>query len=396
MAQNSDCFYMSYNAVPDADLSLVRSLDPLMASDPGYDPDDMVVGALAAVQRDGSTWAMPLVVQPLGMRYNPDLFTQVGAIPPTQGWTVDEFENALRALKDLTGDDAPFQPQTFDNSILLMLIAAYGGLPIDYRTTPPTINFTDPATVDAIRQVLDLAKAGYIDYSRLANEGGNMYVFSAGEESPIPLYTEVVNGFGIGGGPGMMVISSDSDFQPPQTTDLLTTFPQGRTYTPLAFDVSAAYISSNTPHAEACYRFITALSGRLDLIQGMPARRSLITHPDLAAAQGQDAVAFYTTINSLMQRPNAITLPTSSVSVGGGAGLILNLWLNRAFDRYVLDDGDLDRELADAQLFTESYRGCVADLPPADPAADDFAARFQEVIACAVKVDPSAAAYFPQ
>ena len=152
MAERNDCFYMAYNAVPDADLSLLRSLDPLMASDPGYDPGDMIGGALAAVQRDGSTWAMPLVVQPLAMRYNPDLFAQVGAVLPAEGWTVDEFENALRALKDLTGEDAPFQPRAFDNSALLMLIAAYGGLPIDYRTTPPTINFTDPATVEAIRQ----------------------------------------------------------------------------------------------------------------------------------------------------------------------------------------------------------------------------------------------------
>jgi hypothetical protein len=44
----------------------------------------------------------------------------------------------------------------------MMLIAAYGGLPIDYRTTPATLNFTDPATISAIQQVLDLAKNGYI------------------------------------------------------------------------------------------------------------------------------------------------------------------------------------------------------------------------------------------
>jgi hypothetical protein len=53
-----------------------------------------------------------------------------------------------------------------------MLIAAYGGLPFDYRTDPPTLNFTDPATVEAIRQVLDLAKADLIQYETLTMNTG--------------------------------------------------------------------------------------------------------------------------------------------------------------------------------------------------------------------------------
>ncbi len=68
-------------------------------------------------------------------------------------------------LKPYDTDPAPFQPNDPSGSYLLMLIAAFGGLPIDYRTDPPTINFTDAATVDAIRQVLDLAKDGYIAYT---------------------------------------------------------------------------------------------------------------------------------------------------------------------------------------------------------------------------------------
>jgi hypothetical protein len=50
-------------------------------------------------------------------------------------------------------------------SAMLTLIAAYGGLPLDTRTDPPTVNFSDPATVNALQQVLDLVKNGYISYA---------------------------------------------------------------------------------------------------------------------------------------------------------------------------------------------------------------------------------------
>jgi ABC-type glycerol-3-phosphate transport system substrate-binding protein len=169
MADDYDCFFASSNVVPTADLSLLRSLDPLLAADPTYDPNDMVNGAIQQVQRDGQTWALPVMIQPLAMRYDPDLFAQVGAVQPFTGGTPEEFEYALQALKDLTGDSAPFVPRTFGNTHLLLLIAAYGGLPLDYRTNPPTVNFTDPDTVAAIQQVLDLARNGYMEYNPLAS-----------------------------------------------------------------------------------------------------------------------------------------------------------------------------------------------------------------------------------
>jgi len=45
-----------------------------------------------------------------------------------------------------------------------MVVATDAALPVDDRTTPPTYEFPDPATVAGIEQVLNLAKAGVITY----------------------------------------------------------------------------------------------------------------------------------------------------------------------------------------------------------------------------------------
>ncbi len=281
-------------------------LAPLVNSDPAFNPNNLVGNSLQQVQRDGQTWAVPLIVQPLAMRYDPDLFGIAGAIPPVNGWTVDEFETALRMLKVDPGDPAPFMPQTTSNTYLLMLIAAYGGLPMDYRTDPVTVNFTAPATIDAIRQVLDLAKNGYIDYSELASQDGFVSITISDDE--IALYPETLSGAGIGNFRRDLAETGAL-----QNTDPLTTFPQGTQYAAASYEIGAAYISMETEHAEACYHFIGELAQQPDLLTGMPARRSMINSPEVVAAQGADAVAFYNAMDTLMQQPNTIVFPAGQV-----------------------------------------------------------------------------------
>ena len=150
------------------------------------------------------------------------------------------------ARSDPCRDDEPFKPGgSFGNTHLLMLIAAYGGLPVDYRTTPPTLNFTDPATVDAIRQVLDLARNGTMDYSALVSAGGGFVVAVGEGGTSTPLYTQTLNGLGglggviaFGGGSGEIIV--------PQNADPIVLFP-GAAATPVSYAISAAYISARSP-----------------------------------------------------------------------------------------------------------------------------------------------------
>jgi len=391
LTEQYDCFYAPSNQVPSADLSLLLSLDPLMASDTAFNPNDLVGNVLTQLQRDGQTWAIPLVIAPVVMRVDPDLFAQAGVTLPSGTWSVDEFESALRALKYNPDDPAPFAPQGFDNSYLLALIAAYGGLPVDYRTTPPTLNYTDPNTVEAIRQVLNLVKDGYVEYQNLS--GGT--VIMMGEENSVPIYTDTLGEFGFGAVMIAVSSSGEEDAVLPQNTDPMVTFPQGTAYTALTYSVGGGYISANSENAEACYRFLSSLSQRPDLFTGMPAKRSMINSPELLVAQGEEATAVYSALDQLMQQPNTVLFPTG---LGGDTptDIFLTYWLNRAFDRYINEDADLDVELAEAQAMTQTFQQCTAAIPPLDPITGDYAAYYEQYINCATQVDPSASEMFGQ
>lgn len=383
-----DCFYQDSNAVPSADLSLLRSLDPLMNSDPTFNADDIVGTALMQVQRNNQTWAMPLVIQPSAMRFNPNLFAQAGVFPPVgTGWTVDQFEDAMRTLsRYLPEDDAPYEPREFGNSYLLILMAAYGGLPFDYRTDPVTLNFTDTATIEAIRSVLDLAKDGYIAYRPLASVGG--FDFSFGSDAETALYSEVLNIFSMAANPFIPGVVED------EMPNILTIFPEGSQFAAVSYDVGGAYVSASSQHAEACYRFISHIAQQPDLFTVMPARRSHLDSFEVETAQGAETVTFYRALDSMMRQPNTISVPALQLSFEGILKVFETFWLNRAFDRYVLNDADLETELADAELFTQAFLDCQAAVPPFDPTIDEPQTYFTQFAQCAFRIDPSVIGFF--
>lgn len=382
MAEQYDCFYLPYNNVPELDTSTVLNLDPYLDADPTFDRNDVVGNVLSQVQQNAMTWALPITIQPQVLSYSPDRFAEAGAVLPEDGWTTDEFVSALQALKTITEDDPPFQSQGPGGNYLLMLIAAFGGLPLDYRTDPVTINFTDPATVEAIRQVLDLAKEGLIDYQEQVQGGAIAITIQVGPGDDLPpITTQSFLGFGdlqirrIGENPYQM-----------------TSYPTGTRYTPLVYDITTGYISATSENPDACYRWLSTLARHPELFNGMPARRSLLSDPAVVAALGQDTVDFYSQFDALLQSPNAVTFP----SPFAGARLtsfILQSWLNRAFDNYVLRDGDLEADLADAQIYATAYQECVANLPPSDPATDGPGA-LQQIQECVTAADPSMSGFF--
>jgi len=392
-----DCFYMDTNIVTNADVSWLRSLDPLLSSDLTFSPNDIVGDVLRQVQINDQTWAMPLMLQPAVMRYEPDISDQAGAYSPQGSWSVDQFEDALRMLALYLADDTiPYQPRSFDNSYLLMLIASYGGLPLDYRTDPLTIDFTAPDTIEAIRQVLDLAEEGYFEYIPLA--GGDKFVIDG--EIVVPLYGQILNTSTVGGGiafDGKGGRGNSADSRRDQPTSNITTYPQSSQYvvalgqyTVVSYDLSAAYISDSTQHVEACYRFISEMAQNPDFITVMPVRYSAIDSPDILVAQGQSNVDFYNSLAETLLQANIIELPVSQTRLKAYGNYITTYWLNRVFDRYVLEDADLEEELADAELFTLAYLECANAIPPFDPATGDnqrqYYTQFND---CATQTDPT-------
>lgn len=378
-AERNDCFYLPYNTVPNVDLSLIVALDPYLDADPTFDRDDVVGNALALAQKDNQTWALPVVIQPEVLRYSTELFDRAGIPMPEDGWTIDQFTDALKALKVNPDDPKPFVPRGAGANYLLMLAAAYGGIPLDQRTSPPTINYTDPAAIDALRQVLDLAKAGYIDYQEQAR--GNFIINISGEQEQPPIYTQSFNGFNV-------ELIAGGDGEDPNAGYALTTYPNGSQYNAVSYDVGTAYISATSQNADACYRFISVVAQHPELFSAMPARRSLINDPAYAASTDADTISIYNRFDQLMSDPNTINFQSP---FGGGTNptnFIVEFWLYRAFDNYVLNDADLETELATAQTNAVAYQECVAAIPPRDPAQNQFE-YFQQFLTCASQIDPS-------
>lgn len=374
LAQNSDCFYLPFNHVPNLDLSTVFPLDPLIDVDPMFSASDLVGDSLPLFEREGQTWALPIALQPFLLAYDSEILAQAGITVPEDGWPIEGFADALRQLYAADSSKAPYDPNDFSGTYLLMLIAAYGGMPVDFRVSPSAINFTDPATVDAIRQALDLARDGLTGYSELGRTN-----FTSFGRSDLPvIYTQRAGGnLFAPGSPGAQRYQA-------------TFFPTGSQFAPLSHDITTAYISANTPYADACYRWIRTLARAVEVYDAMPAYRSVLSDPQVRTALGEAKAASYDRYDARMQMPGAVVFP-SQTSDGTLGGFLRTFWLKRAFDAYVLEDADLEVVLAEAQTHTLDFLACNAALPPYDPGAQSVQDRVQQIITCAVNADPSMA-----
>jgi ABC-type glycerol-3-phosphate transport system substrate-binding protein len=359
-AARSDCFYESENSVPTLNESAVLSLDPYLNADATFDKTDLLGGVLTGVQRDNKTWAFPLTLQPMIMVYDSDKFNHAGLPSPSNGWTIESFVDALQHLKVTNPTDPNTTPPfvgSGDGTQLLVLIADYGGLPIDYRTSPATINFTDPATVTAIQQVLDLAKNGEIAYGAL----GDLF------NRNTPNWNQTTAMFNIdlnqlnfisGNPKGRSLMFSNSQ---------MALFPTGHTYTGIAYDLGAAYISATAQNPDACYRFIRALADHPELFWNMPVRHSVLvgsSAPAYKSLTGIDLQAIYNRIAAQLADPHTVTFPESTDSGDDPFSLLFpEHWLFEAFDAYVLHNADLASALHTADQQAKGYLGCIANLP---------------------------------
>ncbi len=390
-ADKYDCFYFPGNAVPNASLSKLLNLDPFMSADKSLDKSDFVGNVLAQVQRDNKTWAMPISLEPTALKYHAEQFKKAGVPAPTGGWTMDAFNDALKQLRPDPKGQAPFADELSLGSTLVMLMAANGGLPLDYRTDPPTVDFTSPASLQAIRQVLDLAKQGYVKYDEKLSGIGPRSLRIGADNRPW-IYPQPLNSFGI------RLVSEDGGSAPADPYRL-TTFPKGKQFSVVAYNIGTGYISAKAQNPDACYRWLKAIANKPSLFSAMPARRSQINDPAQTTAQGPDATAFYNQIDKLLKEPTTIVVPSQfGVTTTSQTGFIVQNWLYAAFDKYVLENGDLEAGLKEAETMSKGFLECVAKIPPADPAQSGesgprmfFDAKYGE---CAVKIDPSLKSVF--
>jgi len=369
-----DCAYTFYNAVPLMDLSLIQPLDPFLATDSSFDRHDVPEAMWPQVTINDQIYGLPMTIIPMLMWYNPASFEAAGLSMPESGWTINEFIDALTQLKAVQST-APYRSQRSGSTIYVMMADALGGMSIDYSTAVPTYYLTDPAVVEALRQALNLAKDGLIDYVRLDPASNDILV--SGSDG-LALYDASLYTWDLVGTAG--------------SPSLPISFPQGTDLTPVAYSLGAAYISAQTPYPDACYHWLSTIAQHPELFQDMPARQSQAASDAVIAAQGQHAANLYVELFDLLDNPQTAVIPINPGTSGFSQDMPETIWFNQALDAYVLDDRDLETSLANAQTKIDEYRLCTGNIPALDLLTSDankreqYNQRFKD---CAVSVDPA-------
>jgi ABC-type glycerol-3-phosphate transport system substrate-binding protein len=379
--------YAPFNAVAPDRLPKLLNLDPFLAADPTFDKSDMLGQTLSQITLDNKVWMLPSDISPYVLKYDSDRFNRDGVPLPGPTWTIDQFTDALKTLKADSTGQAGFIPSNTFGTYVFQLIAAYGGNPIDYHTFPPTINFTDPATVDAIQQVVNLAKDGTFKYRPLFGQGLDV----AFQPEPSTIRQVTLTAFSL---ESLVGAPSGSD----NASTKLTLYPKGSKFSAVTFNLGGFYISATAQNPEACYRFISKAARSPALFPSMPARRSLLNDPALAATQRADTVALYKQIAALLDDPSTLPLPGLSIgssSLQGRAQLMAEMELFQALDKVIFKKADLEGSLKDAESSAKGFQDCAVSLPAMDVTSVDSQRAYLDGFAkCAIKADPAMAPFF--
>jgi len=235
-----------------------------------------------------------------------------------------------------------------------------------------------------------LAKEGLIDYTELvSNFGGNFSNSVAMFDSML-----MTNDW--------RLTNREGEFGDPYRVVM---FPSGSNLTPVSYQMATAYISAQSPVADACYRWLSFLAQRPELLGGMPARTSAFDVSMDFIQDGADVVQLYRDFDEALRSGNAVVMPQAyggaSDTIAQSMGnQVATLWLYGAFDKYVLEDGDLETDMLQAQAYQADYATCISGFPDrnfeefTEENQEEFNDYYFQFVECAVAVDPSLRDYF--
>lgn len=353
MLSDNDCVYQpTTTGLFDLDTSQLLPLDPLLNADLNYDINGLPPNILAQMQSNGVTYGLPMTLQPELLTYNPRAFADAGIMEPNDGWDMGEFENAL-ILLDAILDDDEYALESISpiNTYLLMLMAAQGGRLFNTATEPVTIDFSSPESINAVTAVLDLVKAGLIQYERLGDSDGFDFVAIGGDDFD---NIRASNFLGI-----------------VEDNTRLASYPNGSQYIPVSLSVGAGFIGVDSAHPEACYRWLSYVANHPYAFTDMPALLSTLDQPEASAAYDANILNLYQQLGEQARQPNAINPIVWNPYI--------MVWLNRAFDAYVFDDADLEAELLNAEQVTQSYIDCISQPMDGDLTQENM---FEQIDTC--------------
>jgi multiple sugar transport system substrate-binding protein len=384
MAESADCFQWSPDFQDPENQTAILNLEPFLdaagrtsagrTSASSFTTDDFYPSLLEQFTWQGQLWGLPAELQPYLIEYNQDLFDAAGVDYPALNWTVDDFFELAVALTRGAGDDKQygFVPQAFEVNDLLLFIERRGAKLIDESADPPALAFNDPAMVEALRWYAGLStehEVKPIFLADVANVTDAAGFFMEQEalirEGRAGMWTSIglMGMAGLGGG-----------------RDELNT---GVVPLPVGADGAAAggsttgyFISAQTEARQACWQWITFLTGRPDLTQGLPARRSVAESDAYRQRVGAERAAAYQASVIGTEQASGFDIFSGQSWLGGGV-----IWLGRAYDQVVNDEASPEEALNAAQRLADDYRACIV-------AKDAFSDQ-EAWQACMLEVDSS-------
>jgi multiple sugar transport system substrate-binding protein len=372
MAEAADCFqwYPSFQEARNREAIL--NLEPFLDADPSFSTDDFFPQLLDQFSWQGQLWGLPADVTPYIIEYNKGLFDAAGVEYPSLDWTTDDFL-ALAVALTQGEDDAKqygFVGEVYALNDLLFLMERLGARLVDVDADPPAITYNDPSTVEAMRWYVSLsaehgvkpefltditklagATAFYLEREALINDGRAAMWTNTGATAGL---FGPRTGIEIGAAP----------------------LPTGPGVTGGGYSSASGYfISAETENRQACWQWITFLSGEPGAVQGLPARRSLAESDEYRQQVGADRADAYLASVADSDQPSAFQIFSEEEWLGGAL-----FWLGQAYGQAIDGEASVEEALDAAQKMADDYRACVV-------AAGDFSQETWQ--ACVQEIDPT-------
>jgi multiple sugar transport system substrate-binding protein len=293
---------------------LVRDLEPFIAQDTTFQPQDFYTHTLESLQWEGGTWGIPASIHFQMIFYDRRDFDAAGVPYPAPGWTWDDFLSTAQALTQREGDRVVRWGFDWRQRDPLPFIQGRAGTLVDTSGEGPTPLLDRPAVAEATRWFTDLALAQRVMY----------YPQAPGPEEEVR---------------AAMWNDSTRNWRGPGTEIGPLPFPvdaPASATTPVELEMHV--MSAGTAHPQEAWRWLSFLSRQVTGT-GVPARRSL-------------AGDYWATLD-------ANTTSAYRFALAHGFSPLDSLWLGSslhdALDAVLQQEISVEQALAQAQVKAAAY-----------------------------------------
>ena len=385
LAQDNDCFGWSPTFQDPENLEAILSLDPFLDADPSFDTDDFYPLMLNRFTHQGQLWGLPMEASTYVLEYNKDLFDAAGAPYPQVDpsgdlaavWTIDDFLQSAVALTQGEGEEKVygFVTNFYEVNDLVFMMERLGAQLMNDSVDPPSIDFSDPTVVEAMRWYVDLSNVHGVkpvyagDISEVIAAGaGALEREALIDDGRAGIWTTMGSLSALSGG-GREALNTG-----------VAPLPAGPGTTGAYVAAEGYFISAETEARQTCWQWITFLTGQPEAIQNIPARRSVAESDVFRQKVGDDWAATYLVTMAAADQPSSLQFLEDEPWMAVGL-----IWLGRAYSQVVKDEALLEEALNQVQDTFDQYRACVISN---DAMADEKGWQ-----ACVVETDPTFPAF---